>query len=157
MSETQKTQRYPGAVYAAAGFTDLAAEKLRGLPDRVVGLSERARSEIASGRAQNELAELGGKLGSGLATVRDRAQHLNSDEVRADLRRFQDSARRRANELADAAARNLATAQDRASHLYDGLVSRGASVLDGPSAELTEVPEPAPKKKMAKKAVKKTQ
>jgi heparin binding hemagglutinin HbhA len=134
MSEDQKTQKYPGPLYAAAGFGDLAAEKLRELPDRVSELSDRARTELSNGRAQNELAELGGKLGAGLSTVRDRAQTLRADladtDVRTDLRRFQTVARRRANGLADAAARNLATAQDRAGQLYDTLVARGNDVLD---------------------------
>ena len=167
---TEKTQKYPRSVYAAAGFSDLAAEKLRALPERVADLSERARAELSGGRgrAQEELADLGGRLGSGFATVRDRAQQIGSTlsegDVRTDLRRFQQTARRRAGELANAAARNLATAQGRAAHVYDDLVARGATVLEGEEAPVAELPakddstaeppavKPAETKKMAKKA-----
>lgn len=163
MSEKQK---YPRPLYAAAGASDLAAEKLRTLPDRMAGLSEWARGELSGGRgrAQEELAVLGERLGAGLASVRDRAQvlgtSLSEGDMRTDLRRFQEVARRRAGELANAAARNLATAQGRAAHVYDDLVARGTAVLEGPGAgapgELTETPaapaiEERPKK-MAKKA-----
>jgi len=166
---TDKSQKYPRTVYAAAGFSDLAAEKLRALPDRMAGLSEWARAEVSGGRgrAQEELADLGGRLGAGFATVRDRAQQLSTSlsegDVRTDLRRFQETARRRASELANAAARNLAVAQGRAAHMYDDLVARGATVLEGteslegaepPAGELSaDDASAAPKpKKMAKKA-----
>jgi heparin binding hemagglutinin HbhA len=164
---SEKQQKYPRPLYAAAGASDLAAEKLRTLPDRMAGLSEWARGELSGGRgrAQGELAELGERLGAGLASVRDRAQDLGTSlsggDMRTDLRRFQKVARRRAGELANAAARNLATAQGRAVHVYDDLVARGTAVLEGPEAEapgeLAEPPaapaiEDRPAKKMAKKA-----
>ncbi len=153
-------QKYPGPLYAAAGFGDLAAEKLRELPDRVSGLRNWARSEISSGRPQNELAELTGRVGAGLAAVRQRAQHLGGNlsdaDLRTDLRKFGVTARRRAGELATVAQENLVTAQNRAVHLYDGLVTRGTDVLERPAAgsvpgELADQPA-KPMKKMAKKA-----
>ena len=109
-------QKYPGPMYAAAGFGDLAAEKLRELPDRVSGLRDWARGEINSGRPQNELAALGGRVGAGLAAVRQRAQHLGGNlseaDLRTDLRKFSVTARRRAGELATVAQENLVTARE---------------------------------------------
>lgn len=174
---SEKQQKYPRPLYAAAAVSDLAAKQLRTLPDRVAELSERARGELSAGRVQGELADLGERLGAGLASVRTRAQHLSTSlsegDMRTDLRRFQETARRRAGELANAAARNLATAQGRAAHVYDDLVARGTEVLEGPNTEIageladtpapaaeaapqeapqTAGPEAQPAKKMAKKA-----
>lgn len=152
MSDT----KYPRPFYAAAGVGDLAAEQLRRLPERVAGLQEWARTEFAgnSGKARTELAELGGKLGdrlgTGLAQARSRAGHvgetLGDVDVRADLKRISDAARRRAGEFSVTAQRNLVTAQVRATELYDGLVSRGETLIEGVVAqpetkELTDATE----------------
>ncbi|GAA4199937.1 hypothetical protein [Actinocatenispora rupis] len=140
--------KYPSPLYAAAGIGDLAAEKLRELPGRVNDVREWAREEFGGDRekARADLAELGGRIGHGLATVRTRVQSLSE----ADLRELRGNARKRAGEFADVAARNLVTAQDRATHLYEDLVTRGSGVLDTPAP--AELPEPKPAKKMAKKA-----
>lgn len=144
MSEKQK---YPGPLYAAAGAGDLAAEKLRELPGRVSDVRRWAREEFGDrDKARADLAELGGKIGHGLATVRSRVQGLSE----TDLRELRGAARKRAGELADVAARNLVTAQDRATHLYEDLVTRGTTVIDGPAP--AELPKPKPMKKMARKA-----
>ena len=155
---TLSDTKYPRPFYAAAGVGDLAAEQLRRLPERVAGLQEWARTEFAGsgGKARTELAELGGKLGdrlgSGLAQARSRAGHvgetLGEVDVRADLKRISDAARRRAGELSVTAQRNLVTAQVRATELYDGLVSRGETLIEGvvtqpETKELTEATEQA--------------
>lgn len=126
-------QKFPGPLYAAAGFGDFAAEKLRELPERVSGLSEWALQEINGGRerAQGELAGIGSRVGSGLATMRTRAQQLSSSITEADVRRFSTQARRRAGEFANQAQENLITAQNRAVTLYDDMVSRGTTILEG--------------------------
>jgi heparin binding hemagglutinin HbhA len=126
-------QKYPGPLYAAAGFGDLAAEKLRHLPETVSEFQAWAREELTGGRerAQNELAELGGRIGASLASWRERAQQTSDTEIRPDLRKFQATARRRAGEFADVAQRNLSVAQSRATGIYEELVSRGESVLAG--------------------------
>jgi heparin binding hemagglutinin HbhA len=154
MSET----KYPRPFYAAAGVGDYAAEQLRRLPERVAGLQEWARTEFAGSgdKARSEIAEIGGKLGdrlgTGLAQARTRAGHvgetLGDVDVRADLKRISDAARRRAAELSVTAQRNLVTAQVRATELYDGLVSRGETLIEGvveqpETKELTEVAEQA--------------
>lgn len=149
MSDT----KYPRPFYAAAGFSDLAAEQLRRLPERVSGLQEWARTEVAGGsdKARDGLVELGGKLGdrigTGLAEARSRAgqvgETLGDVDVRADLKRLSDAARRRVGELSVTAQRNLVTAQIRATELYGDLVSRGETLIEGvteqeSTKELTE-------------------
>ncbi|MGA8115514.1 MAG: hypothetical protein WCA46_17765 [Actinocatenispora sp.] len=148
---TQK-QKFPGPLYAAAGFGDFAAEKLRELPEQVAGLGEWARTELSGSRekAQGELADLGERVGSGLASFRTRAQQLSGSITEADVRRFSENARRRAGEFATVAQENLITAQNRAVSLYDDMVSRGANVLDGEPAKIAKRPA-QPAKKMAKK------
>lgn len=156
-------QKYPGPLYAAAGFGDLAAEKLRELPDRVSGLQSWAREEFSGGRgkAQSDLADLGGKVGAGLASWRHRVQ----DIAATDRTQLRADARRRASELADEAGRRLVTAQVRAAEAYQDLVSRGSTMLGTDAVDVEEPgeiaerpapapePEPAPAaKKMAKKA-----
>jgi hypothetical protein len=155
-------QKYPGPLYAAAGFGDLAAEKLRELPDRVSGLQSWAREEFSGGRekAQADLADLGGKVGAGLANWRHRVQ----DIAATDRTQLRADARRRAGELADEAGRRLVTAQVRAAEAYQDLVARGSTLLDSDASadepgEIAERPAPAPApesapapKKMAKKA-----
>lgn len=146
-------QKYPGPVYAAAGFGDLAAEKLRELPDRVSGLQTWAREELAGGRekAQADLADLGGRIGSGLAGWRARVQDLAA----TDRARLRVDARRKAGELADEAGRRLVTAQVRAAEAYQGLVTRGSTVLGepAPSEPAGELPEqPAAEPEPAAKA-----
>jgi heparin binding hemagglutinin HbhA len=153
---TMSDTKYPRPFYAAAGVGDLAAEQLRRLPERVAGLQEWARAEFAGsgGKARTELAQLGGRLGdrlgSGLAQARTRAGHvgetLGDVDVRADLKRISDAARRRAGEFSVTAQRNLVTAQVRATELYDGLVSRGETLIEGvvdqpETKELTEATE----------------
>jgi heparin binding hemagglutinin HbhA len=139
------TTKYPRPFYAAAGFGDMAAEQVRRLPERVAGFQEWARTE---GRA--ELTELGGRIGTGLAQVRSRAGHvgdtLGDVDVRADLRRIGDAARRRAADLSVTAQRNLVTAQARAAEVYGELVNRGETLVEGvrtqpANAELTEAAE----------------
>lgn len=131
--------RYPRALYAAAGLGDLAAEQVRKLPERAGQLQEWARTEIAEGsKTRTELSELGGRIGTGLATARTRASHLGETlaetDVRTDLRRVSDAALRKAAVLSVAAQRNLSTAQTRAVDIYGRLVSHGEEVLDGPEA-----------------------
>ncbi|BCJ26570.1 hypothetical protein AB0I55_30980 [Actinocatenispora sera] len=157
-------QKYPGPLYAAAGFGDLAAEKLRELPDRVSGLQSWAREEFSGGRekAQADLADLGGKVGAGLANWRHRVQ----DIAATDRTQLRADARRRAGELADEAGRRLVTAQVRAAEAYQDLVARGSTLLDADATTAADTPDeiaehaapvpesesaPAPKK-MAKKA-----
>lgn len=135
-------QKYPSPLYAVAGFGDYAAEKLRRLPDRVAELQERARTEMSGrGRAQDELSELGNRVGAGFASFRVRAKRFSESLNETDLRRFQSVARRRAGDLAEVAVRNLGTAQDRATHVYDDFVTRGTSVLEGPRGRLHVVAE----------------
>jgi heparin binding hemagglutinin HbhA len=93
------TRKIPAPLYAAAGAGDLAYQQLRKLPEQVAQLRER-------------VAEL-------RPAVKEAVSETN---LRADLERLRDSARR--NLVAGA---QLAT--ERATAVYTDLVSRGEKVV----------------------------
>lgn len=130
--------KLPGPVYAAAGASDLAAEQLKKLPDRVSGLSKWARSGLAEGRGRAELTELRSRFETNFRTWRGKASDLGAGladrDVRADLHKIRETAQRRAGEFVDATGRNAAVAQVRAARLYGELVARGENLLGARTA-----------------------
>jgi heparin binding hemagglutinin HbhA len=96
------TRKIPAPLYAAAGAGDFAYQRLRKLPEQVAQLRERV-SEIAP-------------------TVGDAVSEAN---LRADLDRLRDAARRNAATLVAGAQQ----ASERAAAVYSELVVRGERVV----------------------------
>lgn len=94
------TRKLPNPVYAAAGISDIAYQKLRQLPERV--------------------AELRGRVAG------------RQFDLRPDVDRLRDAARRNAAALASATQ----AAQERAVAIYGDLVVRGEHVVRGERAPI---------------------
>ena len=99
-TESKTTHKLPTPVYAAAGISDLAYQKLRQLPERVAERRERVT---------------GGQF-----------------DLRSDVDRLRNAARRNATALASATQ----AAQERAVALYDDLVVRGEHIVRGERAPI---------------------
>lgn len=119
---TQKTKRIPTPIYAAAGAGDLAYQKLRTLPARMAELREKAAERYPT------VAE----------EVKERAGTVRDHDMRADLERLRQGARRNAAVVMKAAQ----AAQERAAVVYGDLVTRGEQVVRTMRAE--PVPQDAP-------------
>ena len=102
MTTTTKTRKIPAPLFAAAGAGDLAYQRLRKLPEQVSQLRDRV-SEIAP-------------------TVSGAVSETN---LRADLDRLRDVARRNAANLVAGAQQ----ASERAAAVYSELVVRGERVV----------------------------
>jgi hypothetical protein len=102
MSTQSSTTKIPTPLYAAAGAGDFAYQQIRKLPEQVAVLRER-------------VAELRPVVTEAVAEV----------NLRADLDRLRDVARRNAAAIVAAAE----GAQDRAVAVYGDLVSRGEQVV----------------------------
>jgi hypothetical protein len=97
-----KTRKIPAPLYAAAGAGDFAYQRLRKLPEQVAQLRER-------------VAEIAPNVGGAVSET----------NLRADLDRLRDAARRNAATLVASAQQ----ASERAAAVYTDLVVRGERVV----------------------------
>ncbi len=145
--------KIPAPLYAAAGASDIAIERLRKLPEKMAVWQERVNtlSDQIPGRV-NTLQE---KVTAKVAEVPSLVAELRQRVVDTDADRLRESAKRNAQTLLTQAQ----AAQERAASVYADLVARGEVVVgrsmpgpgnDGPIK--AEVIEPAPTETPAPKA-----
>jgi hypothetical protein len=111
MNVKTEPRKIPNPLYAAAGAGELAYEQLRRLPERVAEL----RGRVAELRPVAE-------------AVTERVSERN---LRADIDKLRDSARRNAQVFVSSAQ----VAQKQASAVYDELVARGERIVAGARTE----------------------
>ena len=108
MSTKTDSRKIPNPLYAAAGAGDLAYQELRKLPERV--------------------AELRGRVSELRPVVTDVTDRVSERNLRADLDKLADSARRNAQVFAE-------VAQKQAVSVYTDLVARGERIVAGARTE----------------------
>ena len=125
---TQKTDRIPTPVYAAAGAGDLAYQKLRQLPERVAELRGRVGEQLP-----DRVAGLRGRMSELRPAVTE-------ESLRSDLDRLRAAARRNAATVVSGAH----AAQQRAAVVYTDLVARGEHVVRAAKAQRETAAAPTP-------------
>jgi hypothetical protein len=111
MSTKTEPRKIPTPLYAAAGAGEMAYEQLRKLPERV--------------------AELRGRVAELRPVVTDATDRVSERNLRADLDKLRDSARRNAQAFVTGAQ----VAQKQALAVYTELVARGERVVAGARTE----------------------
>ena len=110
-TKTADSRKIPNPLYAAAGAGDLAYQELRKLPERV--------------------AELRGRVSELRPVVTDVTDRVSERNLRADLDKLRDTARRNAQVVVAGAQE----AQKQAAAVYTELVARGERIVAGARTE----------------------